>query len=115
MQAQDLTARGMEEGVSESRCLLMFLSDGLMGRPFCQAEQRWGKIYLCSFVGVVEKDSWHDAADFGKEKERAPAELEHLLDEVEFIEYRRRDFEAKAMVEELVRRITSLTQQQVPA
>ena len=105
MQAQDLTAQGMEEGVSQSRCVLMFLSDDLMGRPFCQAEQRWGKLYGCRFIGVVEKDSRHGAADFGKEKDRAPADLKYLMDDVEFIEYRRRDFEAKAMVAELMRRV----------
>ena len=104
MQAQDLTAQGMEEGVSESRNLLVFLSDDCFGRPFCNAEQRWGKLYGCNIVGVVEKDSRHGPADFGKEKERAPADLKHLLDEVEFIEYRRRDFEAAAMVQELLRR-----------
>jgi hypothetical protein len=105
MQAQDLTAQGMEEGVADSRCVLMFLSDDLMGRPFCQAEQRWGKLYNCKFVGIVEKDNRHSPADFGKEKQRAPADLKDLLDKVEFIEYRRRDFEEKAMVQELVRRI----------
>jgi len=105
MQAQDLTAHGMEEGVADSRCVLMFLSDDLMGRPFCHAEQRWGKLYNCKFVGIVEKDNRHSPADFGKEKQRAPADLKDLLDKVEFIEYRRRDFEEKAMVQELVRRI----------
>jgi hypothetical protein len=114
MQAQDLTAEGMEEGVSQSRCVLMFLSDDLMGRPFCHAEQRWGQLYGCNFVGVVEKDSRHGAADFATEKERAPADLKHLLDEVEFIEYRRRDFEAKAMVEELVRRVDPFGQGALP-
>ena len=82
MKAQDLTAQGMEEGVSQSRCVLMFLSDDLMGRPFCQAEQRWGKLYDRRFVGVVKKDSRHGAADFGKEKDRAPADLKHLLNDV---------------------------------
>ena len=57
-----------------------------------------GKLYDCSFIGVVEKDSRHGAAVFGKEKDRAPADLKHLLDEVEYIEYCRRDFEARAMV-----------------
>ena len=104
MQAQDLTAQGMEKAVSQSRHVLMFLSDDLMGRPFCQAEQRWAKLYECHFVGVVEKDVRHGNADFSLEKERAPADLKHLLDDVEFIEYRRRDFEAKAMVQEIVRR-----------
>eukprot|EP01047_Picozoa_sp_COSAG01_P043258 COSAG01_NODE_3831_length_5651_cov_4.363112_2_plen_1509_part_00 len=104
MQAQDLTATGMEEGVSQSRNVLMFLSDDLMGRPFCQAEQRWGKLYGCNFVGIVEKDSRHSPADFGKEKERAPVDLKYLLDDVEFMPYRRRKYEAEAMLDELMRR-----------
>jgi hypothetical protein len=104
MQAQDLTAQGMEEGVSESRNLLIFLSDDCFGRPFCNAEQRWGLLYGCNFVGVVEKDSRHHPADFGQEKARAPTDLKRLLDDVEYIEYRRRDFEAAAMVRELLRR-----------
>ena len=116
MQAQDLTAEGMEEGVSESRCFLMFLSDNLMGRPFCQKEQRWGKLYDCKFIGVVEKDTRHNPADFGKEKTRAPTDLKHLLDGVEFIEYRRRDFEVEAMVVEILRRadVSARTQRQLP-
>jgi hypothetical protein len=104
MQAQDLTAQGMEEGVAEARNLLIFLSDDCFGRPFCNAEQRWGLLYGCHFVGVVEKDSRHHPADFGAEKQRAPPDLKRLLDEVEYLEYRRRDFEAAAMVQELLRR-----------
>ena len=104
MQAQDLTAKGMEEGVSQSRCVLMFLSDDLMGRPFCHAEQRWGKLYGCGFVGVVEKDSRHCPADFGKEEERAPADLKHLFKDVEFVPYDRRGYQFKALIEELLRR-----------
>eukprot|EP01049_Picozoa_sp_SAG25_P012796 SAG25_NODE_1816_length_2296_cov_1.573054_1_plen_524_part_10 len=94
MQAQDLTAQGMEEGVAEARNLLIFLSDDCFGRPFCNAEQRWGLLYGCNFVGVVEKDGRHHPADFGREKARAPTDLKRLLDDVEYIEYRRRDFEA---------------------
>ena len=41
MQAQDLTATGMEEGVSQSRNLLIFLSDGYMSSQFCNLEVRW--------------------------------------------------------------------------
>jgi hypothetical protein len=104
MQAQDLTARGMEDAVHNSRCVIIFLSDDVMGRPFCNAEQRWGKLYDCTFLGVVEKDMRHSPADFAKERARAPADLKHLLDDVEYIEYRRRDFEVRAMVTELLRR-----------
>lgn len=104
MKADNLTAEGMEQGISQSRNLLVFLSDGVMGREYCQQEQRWAKAYDCNIVGVVEKDSRHSPADFVKEKERAPADLKHLLDDVEFVEYRRRDFEARALVDELLKR-----------
>ena len=46
----------------------MFLSNELMGRPFCNAEQRWAIQYGCQLVGVVEKDSRHNPADFDREK-----------------------------------------------
>eukprot|EP01047_Picozoa_sp_COSAG01_P002170 COSAG01_NODE_56_length_31088_cov_39.354771_6_plen_516_part_00 len=84
--------------------MLIFLSDGIMGRRFCNDEQRWAKLYSCNFVGVVEKDKRHGPADFAAEKSIAPADLAHILDDVEFIEYRRRDFEVKAMITELMRR-----------
>jgi hypothetical protein len=104
MQAQDLTAQGMEKGVSESRNVIIFLSDDVMGRPFCNAEQRWAKQYGCTLIGVVEKDSRHSPADFGKEKERAPIDLKHMLDDVEFLDYERRDYKARSMIEEIIRR-----------
>ena len=53
MHAQDLNAAGMEDGIRNSRNVLIFLSDGVMGRSFCQSEQRWGKQYGCGFVGVA--------------------------------------------------------------
>jgi hypothetical protein len=104
MQAQDLTAQGMEEGVRQSRNVIIFLSDDVMGRPFCNAEQRWAKLYSCNLIGVLEKDDRHSPADFGKEKMRAPVDLKHILEDVEFIDYRRRGYEEKGMVEEIMRR-----------
>ena len=98
MQAADLTAGGMEEGVSQSRTVLIFLSDGYFTRPFCVKELRWAKLYGCKLVGVVEKDDRHSPADFGLEARRAPADLKHVLADVEFLEYQRRDFLADAMV-----------------
>ena len=65
---------------------------------------RWAKLYGCGLVGVNEDDSRHGAADFDTERQRAPADLEHLLDDVEFVEYRRRGFYAEAMIMELIRR-----------
>jgi hypothetical protein len=104
MEEADLTERGMEAGVSRCRVVLIFLSDGYMTRPFCIKELRWAKLYGCALVGVVEKDSRHGPADFGLEARRAPADLEHVLADVEFVEYQRRNYLAAAMLEEIVRR-----------
>jgi hypothetical protein len=106
MPAQDLTARVMEQGVANSRNVLVFLSDGCMGREFCQKEQRWAKMYGCKLIGVVEKDERHGGGKeiFDKEKKRAPKDLKYILDEVEFLHYERKDYQAKAMVEEILRR-----------
>ena len=96
MTAGDISEHGMEVGVSQSRNILMFLSEDLMARPFCQKEQRWGLKYGCKFIGVMEADDRHGKADFGKEKVKAPEDLMHLLDEVEF--------QLQALLEELCRR-----------
>ena len=89
MTAEDLTEHGMEVGVSQSRNILMFLSADLMARPFCQKELRWGIKYGCTFIGVMEADNRHGKADFGEEKAKAPGDLKHLLDEVEFLAFQR--------------------------
>ena len=104
LHADDLTKQGMEEGMSQSRNILIFLSKGTMKRPYCQAEQRWAKAYGCNFVGVIEVDNRHNAANILEEKENAPSDLKCILDEVEFIPFRRRDYEEATMVEELLKR-----------
>ena len=47
---------------------------------------------------MVEKDDKHNPADFGLEARRAPADLKHVLADVEFLEYQRRDYLEAAMV-----------------
>jgi hypothetical protein len=111
MVASDLTAEGMEKSIANSRNLLIFLSNGVMSRPFCNKEQRWGKAYQCNLIGILETDSRHGAPQppekiFKQEKDSAPEDLKHLLDDVEFMPYRRREFELEAMVKEIVRRAT---------
>jgi hypothetical protein len=104
MQAEDLTLAGIEDGVRRSRNILVFMSDGIMSRPCCQQEQRWAQAYGCTFIGVKEDDARHGAVDLVKEKESAPQDLQHIVDNVEFIPYRRRVWERQAMVDELERR-----------
>lgn len=104
MEADDLTEQGMELGVANSRNVLIFLSKGLMGRPYCQKEQRWAIRYGCKFVGVMETDDRHGKTDFAIEKAAAPADLRQLLDEIEFQPYQRREYLVEAMLDEIVRR-----------
>jgi hypothetical protein len=63
MEATDLTAAGMERGVSQSRNVILFLSKGVMSRPFCHSEMRWAKQYKCGIVGVKESDGRHGAVN----------------------------------------------------
>eukprot|EP01047_Picozoa_sp_COSAG01_P006058 COSAG01_NODE_215_length_21709_cov_141.101217_35_plen_166_part_00 len=51
----------------------------------------------------MEKDSCHSPADFGKEKKRAPEDLKHWFDGVEFLDYEQREYKAKAMLEEIMK------------
>jgi len=105
MTAKNLTAEGMEDGVSNSRCVLIVLTDGIMSRPFCQLEMRWAKLYGCMLVGVAEEDARHGKVDFVVEKQRAPADLQYIFNDVEFLTFRRRDFEETGMIEQIAKRI----------
>eukprot|EP01048_Picozoa_sp_COSAG05_P002464 COSAG05_NODE_101_length_19100_cov_24.260144_17_plen_813_part_00 len=104
MAATELNSMAMERAVADCRTFLIFLSDGLMARPFCQEEQRWAKKYNCKLIGVFESDERHGRVDFAKEEKSAPDDLKHVLTDVDFVAYRRRGYEVQAMVQELLRR-----------
>ena len=38
--ADDLTKEGMLKGIEQSACVLLFLSVGVLNRPYCQMEIR---------------------------------------------------------------------------
>ncbi len=107
MDADDLTLQAMEEGVSNSRNVLVFLSTGVMSRHYCIMEQRWGRLYKCNFIGVVEFDERHGGTEngpnriFDQEKASAPDDLKYLFDAIEFIKYERRRGQREAMIERL--------------
>ena len=102
MSAVELTATAMERGVRNAKCVLLFLSDGLMSRPFCNKELRWAQIYGCKIIGVVEEDDRHGKVDFAKERACAPEDLEHLLDDIEFESYQRRAHLRRAMLKKII-------------
>eukprot|EP01050_Picozoa_sp_SAG11_P006014 SAG11_NODE_450_length_9391_cov_16.666272_3_plen_84_part_00 len=66
-----------------------------------------GQALRCKLVGVVEKDSRHCPTDFAIEAQRAPADLKHVLADVEFLEYQRRNYLTDAMVSKLAELCTS--------
>ena len=47
--ASDLTAAGMKDGVSKTGCFLLFLSAGVMARPYVQVIRRFVVRALRSF------------------------------------------------------------------
>eukprot|EP01047_Picozoa_sp_COSAG01_P071126 COSAG01_NODE_10960_length_2039_cov_2.393299_1_plen_558_part_10 len=111
MLAEDLTEQGMEEGVASSRNVLVFLSEGLMSRPFCIKEQRWGIQYGCKFIGVAEFDDRHGGGKsaegvdlFTRERAAAPEDLKFLFDQVEFEPFQRRGHLVESMVTQLGKR-----------
>ncbi len=115
MSADDLTEHAMQLGVSQSRNMLIFLSDGLMSRPFCLKEQRWGIEYKCKFIGIMEQDSRHGPADLAREREAAPEDLKFIFDQVEFEPYQRRKHLEAAMVQRIGQLGRCVAAQQVHA
>jgi hypothetical protein len=100
----EITAEGMEKGVSESKAMIVLLTNGMMERSFCQKEMSWALTHGLTMVGVSEQDPRRGAVDFGKERERAPSHLKDLIDDLEFLPFRRRQFEAEGMYTEIIKR-----------
>jgi hypothetical protein len=95
------------KGIAEADQFLLFLTDQCLTRPFVQNEIREAVQLGRKILLVHEQDPRHSAVDFGLERERAPADLKFLFDDVESIPWRRRAFERQAMIQELLRRAGS--------
>ena len=104
MEADDLTADGMKDGASSAGCMLLFLSTGVLQRPFCQLEIRAALAAHKSFVLVHEDDERHGKFDFAEFGE-APDDIRTIGDTYESMAYRRRRHEKVAFFGELERRI----------
>ena len=105
MEQWDKSEAAMERGVQNSQNLLIFLSDGYMGRPYCQKELRWGQQYGLRFIGVKETDERHGKADFEQEKRLAPADLVHVLSDVDFDPYQRDADYTATMLDKIQRKM----------
>eukprot|EP00935_MAST-01C_sp_MAST-1C-sp1_P001198 g1198.t1 len=98
--AEDLTSQGMKEGVAGSAVFVLFLSEGIMSRPFIREALRLRK----KVILFHEQDARFHAVNFGAEKDAAPDDLKHLFDDIESIAWRRRKFERQAVLNECMRR-----------
>ena len=105
---EEITESGMKEGVQKSKALIVLLTSGMMGRPFCQKEMKWALEFDLDIIGVAEQDPRRSPVVFEEEKVLARAsgapELESLVDDLEFISFRRRRFEAEGMYGEILKR-----------
>ena len=100
----EITESSMEAGVHSSAVFILLLTAGTLARPFCQQEIRWARQYGVHIIGVHEADARRGAVDFMQERASAPADLQSIVEEVEFLPFRRRIFEANSMYDEILRR-----------
>jgi hypothetical protein len=94
----------MRKGVVNTAAVLLFLSDGVLARPFVQFEIREAMARQKTILLVHETDSRHGAFDFRAGRDEAPADLQQLLDSHESLPFRRRGYERDGMLTTLIER-----------
>jgi hypothetical protein len=104
MDAEDLTSDGMAQGVLESDIYVLFLSAGVLTRPFVHMELREAKRLNKRIVTIYEPDERHGAFNFNEEGSLCPEDLRFVLQDIEAIPYRRRKYEKQAMVQQIMLR-----------
>ena len=106
MDAEDLTKTGMVAGIESSAVFVLFLSDGVLLRPYCQLEIRAALENQRKVLLVHEDDERHGKYDFApRQTENVPADIKAIGEAHESIPYRRRKHEKEAFYGELLRRI----------
>ena len=100
--AATITKEAMQAGVAESRVFLLFLSEGVLTRPFCLFEIQTALSLRKRIQLMHETDARHGAFHFS-EAEQAPAAVAELLETHESLPWRRRRFEQDAILSELIR------------
>ena len=101
--AAAITKDSMQDGVEASKVFLLFLSHGVLTRPFCLFEIRTALSKQKRIMLMHESDGRHGAFDFGSESSQAPPDMAELLEAHESIPWRRRRFEQDAILHELIK------------
>ena len=81
--AEDLTKEGMLQGIQDSAAFLLFLSEGVLQRPYCQLEIRQALALNKPVVLCHESDPRFGSFDFSTAHSQAPPDLQQLLDQHE--------------------------------
>lgn len=127
MDASDLTEKGMRRGVETSDAFIIFLTNSYLSRPFCQKEIMWALEFKKPILIVVEEEERFFAWDIERWKtnrcsrahdgtwttgwlsktyEECPKQVKDLIESniTQMIPFRRRLFESRALVREIVAR-----------
>eukprot|EP00935_MAST-01C_sp_MAST-1C-sp1_P002801 g2801.t1 len=100
--ASDLTKDGMRQGIIDSEAFILFLSPGILCRPFeirvAIAQKKTMILIRELSAGAHESDARHGAYDFYAEQMAAPEDLKHLTDKYESLAFRRRGYERDALL-----------------
>ena len=100
--ATTITKESMEAGVAAAQIFLLFLSEGVLTRPFCLFEIKTAMQSGKKMVLVHETDARHGAFDFS-EVSSAPSEIAKILQTHESLPWRRRRFEQDGILAELLK------------
>ena len=90
--ASDLTKEGMLKGIEQAAAFVLFLSQGVLERPYCQMEIRHALALKKPMVLLHESDARYGGFDFRAAHEEAPHDLQQLLDNNESLPFRRRGY-----------------------
>jgi hypothetical protein len=94
----------MKEGVANTAVFILFLSAGVLTRPFCQMEIREAMSLSKPMLLIHEADPRFGTFDFGAEGAAAPEDIRELLYSHESMPFRRRGYERDGMLQTLVER-----------
>jgi hypothetical protein len=94
----------MRRGVQQAAAFLLFLSEGVLERPFCQFEIREAMALKKPMLLIHESDPRFGSFDFGKAGSTAPADLKEMLNSHESLPFRRRGYERDGMLQSLIER-----------
>jgi hypothetical protein len=94
----------MRRGIQQAAAFLLFLSEGVLERPFCQFEIREALALNKPMLLIHESDPRFGSFDFGKAGNTAPADLKEMLNSHESLPFRRRGYERDGMLQSLIER-----------